>query len=164
MKVIRRSATAGESENSIQAKYFAWCSEMSVKHKVLKLAFHIPNGSHKSPAARGLFKAIGLKPGVPDVFLPVAAGAFHGLWIEFKSSKGRVSDTQKEWHDALLAQDYMVIVSRDWRHAADETLVYLGYEPLYRKTYEDTDRNATTKQGRADRGARRPARRTRKNG
>lgn len=123
----------GLSENQIQARYFGWADMMALKIPSLKLLFHIPNGSHKSVTSRAIFKLIGLKAGVPDVFLPVAAGEYHGLWIEFKSEKGRVSDVQQEWHEKLAEQGYKVIVSRDWNEAADETLRYLGQPPLFSK-------------------------------
>lgn len=115
------------TENQIQADFFRWCGIKSRQYRELELAFHIPNGSYKSPAARMIFKAIGLKPGVPDVFLPVASSGHHGLWIEFKTRKGRVSDYQAEWMDKLTKEGYEVAVCRSWTEAADVTLEYLGY-------------------------------------
>lgn len=132
-KSTRKTVTKpkGLSENQIQARYFGWADVMANRMPVLKLLFHIPNGAHKSVTSRAIFKLIGLKAGVPDVFLPVASSGFHGLWIEFKSEKGRVSDVQEAWHDALEEQGYKVIVSREWERAADETLKYLGRKPQF---------------------------------
>jgi hypothetical protein len=51
------------TENQIQADFFSWLSLHQKKHPELALFYAIPNGSHKSPAARGLFQRTGLKPG-----------------------------------------------------------------------------------------------------
>lgn len=69
--------------------------------------FHIPNGGsrHKAEAAR--LKAQGVRPGVPDLFVPVARGGYHGLFIEMKRAKGgRVSTDQARWIRELQAQGY----------------------------------------------------------
>ena len=89
--------------------------------------FHaIPNGTHKSPASRYLYKLTGLKAGVPDCFLPVARATFHGLYIEFKSAKGRVSTEQEQWHESLRNQGYIVEVCRTWEDAVQITERYLN--------------------------------------
>ena len=44
--------------------------------------------------------------GIPDMFLPVAIAPFHGLYIELKALKGRVSPKQKDWQRALRQQGY----------------------------------------------------------
>lgn len=117
------------TENAIQAAYFEWTSFASAKYPELRLAFAIPNGVHKTPAARIVFKATGLKSGVPDVFLPVARGGYHGLYIEFKTAQGKVSDSQKQWLNDLSEQGYYVAICRDWSDAAELTIEYLteGY-------------------------------------
>ena len=77
----------------------------------LGLLFHIPNGGFRHPATAARMKALGVKPGVPDLFLPVARGDYYGLWIEMKRRKGgRVSEAQSEWLDALRRQGYKTIV------------------------------------------------------
>lgn len=123
-----------QTENQIQADFFTWLALYEKKHPELGLFYAIPNGSHKSPAARGLFKRTGLKAGVPDVHLPVPElehWAFGddgkvGLWIEFKAEKGKVSPTQKEWHERLEKQQHRVEVCRSWTEAADITIDYLN--------------------------------------
>jgi len=60
--------------------------------------FHPPNGGGRSKAEAGIFKAMGVKAGVPDlVFLRAQP-----FCIELKSDKGRASPTQIAVHDALL--------------------------------------------------------------
>ena len=130
-KKPKKSPVRHPSENEIQAAYFKWVDLRKRSYPQLQLAFHIPNGSHKSPAMRGLFKQIGLKAGVPDVLLPVDGEHGVCLWIEFKSRSGRLSDAQKDWHRALGREGHGVIVCRDWTEAANETLVHLGEEPEF---------------------------------
>lgn len=114
-----------ESENTIQASFFKWTAMQASAHPELNLFYSIPNGAHKSPASRYLYKVTGLKAGVPDCFLPVARCGFHGLYIEFKSAKGRVSDEQKNWHNALRFQGYAVAICRDWTLASALTMHYI---------------------------------------
>ncbi len=100
----------------------------------LKLAFHIPNGGTRNRAEAGKLKAMGVKAGVPDIFLPVARGAYHGCFIELKRpadrgrSVGIVSDKQLEWLRALQDQGYYVAVCYGWEDAYEKMLWYLKNE------------------------------------
>jgi hypothetical protein len=50
---------------------------------------------------------MGVKSGVPDLFLPVPRGKYHGLWIEMKRTEdGKVSENQKWWIGALNKLGY----------------------------------------------------------
>jgi hypothetical protein len=67
-------------------------------------AFHIPNeGAGPLRGMAGRMKALGSKPGVPDICYPIPRLGFHGLWIELKSMKPSASLTanQKLWLNAL---------------------------------------------------------------
>ena len=114
-----------ESEAAIQAAFFSWCELSSNKFPELNLFHSIPNGSHKGYASRYLHKVTGLKPGVPDTFLPVARCGFHGLYIEFKSAKGRVRDEQKIWIAKLTEQGYLVRTCRDTETAIEIAKAYV---------------------------------------
>ena len=129
-----------QTEAQIQAAFFDWLSLHEKKYPELGLFYAIPNGSYKSPAARGLFKRTGLKAGVPDVHLPIRgqmpnlatiSGYQIGLWIEFKAQKGRMSDSQIEWQTKLRLLGHAVTVCRSWTEAADITMDYLNL-PLKR--------------------------------
>ena len=70
---------------------------------------------------------MGVKAGVPDLFMPVARGGFHGLFIEMKrSAGGRLSDAQNEWIDRLRAEGYLAEVCAGWEAARETVLEYLG--------------------------------------
>ena len=114
-------------EDEEQATLLSWCSMNLWRWPELDLLFHIPNGGarRKSEAAR--FKSLGVKKGVPDLFLPVPRGKYHGLFIEMKRLRGgRVSNDQKKWIAALKAQGYRVEVDKGWKAAADVIREYLG--------------------------------------
>jgi hypothetical protein len=124
-----------QTESQIQSAFFEWLSLHEKKYPELSLCYAIPNGAHKSIASRMKFKREGLKAGVPDVHLPLTSvewptrprprSFFAGLWIEFKSDKGRVSDTQKEWIEKLTNEGHRVEVCRDWTQAANIVIDYL---------------------------------------
>ena len=114
-----------ETENSIQSAFFSWCAAMSRQMPELDLMHSIPNGAHKSRFAQRLYKATGLKSGVPDVSFPVARCGYHGMYIEFKTSTGRTSPAQKVWIASLREQGYLVPLCRDWKRAADIVTAYL---------------------------------------
>lgn len=103
------------TEHEEQKKVIEWCD----KHPIAKHIFSIPNGSHKSPAMAAKFKREGLRSGVPDLFLPVALGGFHGLFIEMKRRQGsKVSVEQFAWGKVLNEQQYC------WMHCygADDAI------------------------------------------
>lgn len=101
------------SEDEEQMALFEWAEYI----KGLELMFHIPNGSNKSIATAVKFKKMGLKSGVPDIFLPVAREGYHGLFIEMKAKGGRTSDKQDWWLEELSKQGYLAVVAVGFNEA-----------------------------------------------
>ena len=76
----------------------------------LRLLHAIPNGGKRDIRTAAMLKAEGVKPGVPDICLPVPRGGKHGLYIELKRRKGgTVSKAQEAWIRALMAQGFVII-------------------------------------------------------
>ena len=95
------------TEAQEQTTLFQWAGMMAGKWPELQLMFAIPNGGSRNPIEARHLKEQGVKPGIPDVFLPVARGGYHGLYIEMKRRKGwKISAAQVEVMDALAAQGY----------------------------------------------------------
>lgn len=88
--------------------------------------FHIPNGGSRHPAEAANLKRQGVKPGVPDLCVPVPAGGYNSLYIEMKAPKGRVSDNQKEWISKLRSLGHAAFVCYGAEHAIALIESYLG--------------------------------------
>jgi hypothetical protein len=93
------------------------------------MLYAVPNGGKRDKATAAKLKAEGVKAGVPDVFLPVARGGYHGFYIEMKVGKNKTSPEQNAWLEALKAEGYLVDVSYGWEEAAHKIARYLGHEP-----------------------------------
>lgn len=79
------------------------------------------------------FKRMGVKAGVPDLFLPVPRGGCHGLFIELKAPYGRLSDYQRGWLESLKASGYAVSVCYGYDEARRDILQYLALEKPNRR-------------------------------
>lgn len=108
------------TEHDLQVSLIARCNEQAHRTPEMRLLFAIPNGA-KLPytvdangerySKQGAYlRAEGLKAGVPDLFLPVARGRWHGLFIEMKRPGNKPSDVQTEWLHALAAEGYACVV------------------------------------------------------
>ena len=59
--------------------------------------FHVPNGGRRSKTEGGIFKAMGVKPGVADLVILLPGG--RTAFIEIKAGKGRLSPAQKAFRN-----------------------------------------------------------------
>lgn len=121
---MNRTNTPTEAQE--QTAIFQWAAMMEGRIPELRCLHHIPNGGSRNAIEARHLKEQGVKPGIPDIFLPVARGGYHGLYIEMKRRKGgRVSIEQKKMLLALRAQGYRVEVCRGWEEARDVICEYL---------------------------------------
>ena len=117
------------TEADEQAVVFSWARLVANQWPELHYMFHIPNGGHRNRIVAAKMTGQGVKPGVPDIFLPISRGNYHGLWIEMKAGHGgTVSDAQAAWIDYLRAQGYSVCVARGAEMAIGAITVYLTGE------------------------------------
>lgn len=129
--MIKLNAPPAPSESVEQQALFRWANFMSGKYPILLLMYHIPNEGKRSRSTGARMKAEGLKPGVPDICLPVPVGQYHGLYIEMKAGKNTTTKNQDDWLEALSGQGYATAVCWGWEQAAVTITKYLGV-----KTYE----------------------------
>ena len=115
------------SEHDEQVQLITWARLNAWKYPELKMLLAIPNGGHRHKSVAGKLRAEGVRAGVPDLFLPVPAGDYCGMWVEMKRRKrSTTSPEQKEWIAALLANHYHVIVAKGWEEARDGIEEYLA--------------------------------------
>lgn len=172
---------AKESESSHQKAFFAYCAvaanngfevadawafegetiESAIKLKTnyclerLKWIHHIPNGGKRDKRTAANLKAEGVRPGVPDIFLPwpsecaekkpsflqqgferVEFFFYCGLYIEMKKpsekpkregSKGGLSNDQINFKNYAEKAGYKCVVCYNWIEAVDALKQYLNY-------------------------------------
>lgn len=105
-------------ESAEQKALFQWAAHATRTRPELARLFAIPNGGSRHPIEAANLKAQGVKAGVPDMFLPVARGGYHGLWIELKRQRGgRASTEQLDWLAALTEQGYRASICNGWDEA-----------------------------------------------
>ena len=115
-------------EDNEQICLMEWATAQSGKFPELSLIFHIPNGGKRNAREAARFKRMGVKAGVPDLFLPVPRGGCHGLFIELKAPRGKLSDYQRGWIKSLKASGYAVSVCYGYDEARQDILHYLALE------------------------------------
>lgn len=114
------------TEHQHQAALFKWANMQAATMPELALMFAIPNGGQRNIIVATRLKAEGVKSGVPDIFLPVARGGAHGLFIELKTTKGKPSGNQREWIGDLAFMGYSAVFCYGWEDAKDTILEYLA--------------------------------------
>ncbi len=110
------------SEACIQKAFFQWISHYK---NVRKLTFAIPNGGMRNIKEAFSLKLQGVLAGVPDIFMAIPKNEFHGLFIEFKSEKGKLSLYQRNKIVDLEAQGYKVLVCKSLIESMDGVKEYL---------------------------------------
>ena len=117
------------TEHQEQVALFEWAAFQQGFWPELRLMYAIPNGGKRDIRTAAMLKAEGVKPGVPDIFLPVARGELHGLYIELKRRKGgSISKAQEAWIRALTSQGYMCAVCHGWDQARQTIMDYLNQD------------------------------------
>ncbi len=113
------------TEAQEQGLLFDWAQIRQNQLPELGLLFHVPNGGSRHPAEAANLKRQGVKPGVPDLCLPVARGGFHGLFIEMKRKGGRPTELQSAWLVDLAEQGYKAVVCHGFEEAVEVLEEYL---------------------------------------
>lgn len=115
------------TEQQEQIALIKWTQQPAIRqaYPELKFLFHVPN-ERADKVQASILKKMGVKPGVPDLLLPVPSGQHHGLFIEMKKVGGRASDDQLWWLEHLKANGYACAVCYGWQQATEVLLWYLN--------------------------------------
>jgi hypothetical protein len=116
-KVIR------PSEHQIQSAFFKWLALAYPNANCVTWA--TPNAARRSHQMAAIMKAEGLKSGVPDVFMAMPRGEYHGLFLEFKSHAGVISENQLIFCVNLRSMGYQVEIVRSLEEAMLKVIAYM---------------------------------------
>lgn len=119
---------AADTERAHQVALFQWANTVRRQHPELKWLHGTMNGmAARSAVTAALAVAQGNRRGVPDVFLDVPRGGFHGLRIELKKpGRHSVTPEQREWIAGYVERGYRAEVCVGWIAARDLIVEYLG--------------------------------------
>lgn len=106
------------TEDEEQTVLFSWAKLNEWRWPELEWMYHIPNGGKRTKSEAARFRAMGVKAGISDIFLPCARGPYHGLYIELKALDGKPSKEQTEFIDAVTKQGFCCHVC----YGADEAM------------------------------------------
>jgi hypothetical protein len=130
MKTTIKLLSNPVTEHHHQVNVIRWSMLHRTEYPVLKLLHHVPNGGTRDTVEAARLKDAGVKPGVPDLCLPVARWGYHGMYIEMKKPDGKEEPEQKWWHDELTEQRYCVRTCYSWEDAVQLIMWYLS-EKVY---------------------------------
>jgi hypothetical protein len=109
-------------EDTEMALLFDW---IRLKPDILPYAWHTGN-ERKCSIQQGVkLKRLGVKAGVADVTIAIPRGQKHGLFIEMKSGKGRLTPRQQEFLDNMNAQGYLAVCCHGFDAAKSVIETYL---------------------------------------
>jgi len=114
-----------QHEEAEQAALFEWANYMVQRWPELAFMFHIPNGGLRNKATAARLKATGVRPGVPDIFLPATRGQHAGLFIEMKYGSNKPSSEQRKYLTRLKQEGYAVEVCYSCEQAIEIITAYL---------------------------------------
>jgi hypothetical protein len=105
-------------------------------HPVGRLMYATPNDGKRHPLEGAKFKRRGLKPGIPDITLPVPSpNGFHALYIELKrrDRKNKPTADQLKWIYDLNRVGNYACVAYGWDEAWKVIEDYLAGNIAYPK-------------------------------
>lgn len=114
-----------DSEHQYQAMFVSWLESNYPD----VLFFAIPNGASLAGRGRQMsrLKSEGLLPGVPDILIAEPRSKYHGLFLEMKTPRGKLSENQ-EWFIAQADQrNYYTAVCYGFEDARDLVKEYLSW-------------------------------------
>jgi len=114
------------SESAEQRAVIEWARLQAGAYPELALLFHIPNGGKRPSRTGAMLRLQGVVAGVPDLFMACARRGHHGLWIEMKAERGRVSEAQGAMIVRLRHEGYHVVVCYNAGEAITAIATYLG--------------------------------------
>ncbi|EKN4181136.1 VRR-NUC domain-containing protein [Yersinia ruckeri] len=107
-----------QAETEEQAALIAWADKTVINGICIgDYLIHIPNEGKRGPKAARDAKRLGLRKGVPDLFLALPRGGYAGLWIEMKTLNGKPTVYQQQWIERMKNSGYSAVVCKGFENA-----------------------------------------------
>ncbi len=134
MGLASLSGLPGMTRRHVEAEHqralFTWARLAERRIPELRWLFHVPNGERRDARTGAMLKAMGVRPGVPDVWLPIRRGGHIGLVIEMKAPGGaKTRPSQQEWIDHLRREGWVAGACYGWQQARLSICTYLDVKP-----------------------------------
>lgn len=124
---LKKSLGLEASEDESQMMIIDWAKLQRWKGRpIAEYLHHSPNGGKRGIREASRFKMMGTRAGFPDLMLLIPVEPFHALFIELKTSTGKVSVVQKDYHRLLNEQGYRVEECYSTDSAINVIRNYLG--------------------------------------
>ena len=119
-------------ESAHQAQVVEWSkwAYKTGKYPMLNMLHCSLNGVKLSGTQAKIAKGQGMLSGVPDLFLPVPKNGYHGLFIEMKSEKGRVTENQHWFLTNAESVGYKTAVCYSAKEAISAIQAYYDQETI----------------------------------
>ena len=111
-------------EHKLQSAAFKWFRLQYPK--MIHNLFAIPNAAKRTARVGAYMKEEGLLPGVADVVLMKSNRFYGACFFEFKTHKGRQSESQKEWQQKITNDGYKYVIVRSLDEFKKEINQYLA--------------------------------------
>ncbi|MBQ4788057.1 VRR-NUC domain-containing protein [Pectobacterium versatile] len=116
-----------QAELEEQAALIEWADKTVINGiKIGDYLLHIPNEGKRGPKAARDAKRLGVRAGMPDLFLAFPRGAYAGLWIEMKAKGGKLSAQQEVWIKRMSSVGYNAQVCFGYDHAVHDIVNYFN--------------------------------------
>lgn len=111
-KKLRRHEESDIQQSIIQ---YAQIFRFMWDGQIIRLSDYLisnPNGGKRNIIEATRLKREGTKAGVSDLFLTIPSKSYHGMWIEVKTAKGKMSDKQLDWFEKQAYMGYKCEIVR----------------------------------------------------
>lgn len=112
------------NEAYLQSECVKWFRLQYPKYSLLLCS--VPNGGSRHILEAANLKRQGVVAGTSDLILFIPNKEFHAMCIEMKFGKGKQSEHQKEWQEAVESQGYKYVVCRSVDEFISEVRNYLS--------------------------------------
>ena len=112
-------------EESVMQQHFVRWLHLKYPY-VVKTSFAVPNTARRSLQEGSRFKREGVKAGVSDFIILYPSSGYHGMLIEFKTAKGKMTPEQTEFQDNVRKANYYAITCRSLDIAMAEVTGYIN--------------------------------------